>query len=202
MSFCKSANELKSIRDLKLSEAALSLVETLSPGELILKVRNRTVSDYIMEDEINYDYDGSDEVWEKRYDELRSLIEEIKRAVTIEGYIRNDLMDLVMPESYFVKEYVQGLGLISDYQKCIPFYFSNEIYEKYEFTFERLVAILKVLEKELTPKQYRVVKNDIMYLDGYLYPGGSTLKEAKKILSRHRKKIGKRLEKIWQEESF
>ena len=199
MRFCRSASELKSIRDLKLSEEAFSLVSELSPDELILMVRARTISDYIMEDEINYDFDGSDEIWEKHYDELRSLTEEIKRAVTVEGFIRNDLMDLLMPESYFVKEYAQGLKLISDPQKCMPFYYSNEAYEKYQFTYERLVKIFQVLKEQLTPKQYRVVKNDIMYLDGYLYPGGTTLKEAKQQLSRHRKRIRKRLEKVWQE---
>ena len=200
MSFCRSASELKSVRDLKLSEEAFALVEDLTPGELILMVRTRTISDYIMEDEINYD--ELDEFWEKRYDELRSLTEEVKRAVTVEGFIRNDLMDLLMPESYFVKEYVKNLKLISDFRKCMPFYYSNEVYEKYQFTYERLTKIFQVLQQELTPKQYRIVKNDIMYLDGYFYPGGSTLKEAKSKLSHHRKRIGKRLEKIWSKESF
>ena len=201
MSFCRSASELISIGDLKLSGKALSLVDDLTPGELILGVRNRTISDYIMSIEGYYEYDDSDEVWMKYYDELRALTEEIKRAVTVEGFIRNDLMDLLMPESYFVKEYVQNLKL-ADYRKCMPFYFSNETYERYQFTYERLVKIFQVLQAELTPKQYRIVKNDIMYLDGYLYPGNNTLKEAKLKLSHHRKKIGKRLEKIWQEESF
>lgn len=195
MSYCRSASELESIKELKLNREASKLIEGMPPEEVILRVRNSSLLRYFVDELDKNDY--SDDEWDKEYSRLNELCSEIRRAVVVAGFARNELFDLVNPESYFVHEYVRGLGLLSgDYERCMPFYSSNEVYETYVFSYERLQKILEILKSELTSKQFSVIKGDIMYLDGY-FRTDSALIEAKLQLIMNKHELDKKLSQIW-----
>lgn len=195
MSYCRSINELESINELKLSEEALQLIKDLPISEMVLLVRNAKFISYFVDKLDREAY--TDEEWDEEYSRLYKLYAEIRRAVSVAGFIRNELFDLVSPESYFVHEYVRTLSLLDgDFEKCMPFYSSNEIYETYEFSYERLKKILEMLESELTAKQYSAVKGDIMYLDGY-FSTDTNLDSAKLHLVLNQENVNKKILRIW-----
>ena len=82
----------------------------------------------------------------------------------------------------------------SQVDRCMPFYNSNEIYESYAFSEDRVERILNLLEQFLTRKQLRAVRSDIIHP----YPRkGAIVREAKKAMAENREPIREGLFKIF-----
>lgn len=195
MSFCRKAKELKSIAELGLSEKSYALVRDMTPEELILMVRNSTITDFLNDTED--DYDGPEEECDNAWRCYQRELWEIKDALIISGFIRFDLEETWIPEIYFVDQYVHPLRLIElPAEICKPYYFSNRVYEEYTFSYERLRRILDVLKNELSHKQYAAVKSDIMCFERYCDPS-PTLRQAKIALVQCRNEIAPQIENIW-----
>lgn len=179
---CKRAEDIDSIKELGLSFSAEKLVEDMSPEDLILSVRNHEIYKLIP----CCDVDRSNIV---------HLVDEIETIVENKGFLRDDVINHLSPESRFVDRYVIELGLMGrQLSKCLPFYGSNEMYETYVFSQRRLKQILILLEEFLTKKQLREVRFDIYNP----FPRrGAVVKEAKKVMLENREAIHDGLCKIF-----
>ncbi|MBR3121900.1 hypothetical protein IKF28_00445 [Candidatus Saccharibacteria bacterium] len=179
---CKKAKDVNSIEELGLSGPAEQLIGSMSPEDLILSVRNYEIYKFIP----RY---GADELNAAR------LVDEIEKIVEYNGFLRDDVRNRVSPESHFVDRYVVELNLMgSQLGKCMPFYDSNEVYETYVFSEERLERILDLLRDYLTEKQFKAVKLDIF---NPIPRKGGMVREAKGILVDNREEIGKELCRIF-----
>ncbi|MBR3156970.1 hypothetical protein IKF20_00855 [Candidatus Saccharibacteria bacterium] len=179
---CKKARDVSSIKELGLSAPAERLIEGMSPEDVILSVRNYEIYKFIP----RCDIDGSD---------TARLVDEIEKVVEYQGFLRDDVRDRVSEESHFVDRYVVELGLMgTQLGRCMPFYSSNEIYETYIFSDERIERILNLLEPFLTKKQLRAVRSDLIHP----YPRkGAIVREAKKAMAENREPIREGLFKIF-----
>lgn len=178
---CKKASNVNSVEELGLSQPAEALVRDFDPEELILSVRNHEIYKFL---HIN---DDSGKTF---------LVDEIEGVLRHDGFIREDIAGVLSPEIRFASRYVCALDLMDGHnEKCMPFYDSNETYENYVFSLERLDRIIVLLERFLTEKnQFEAVKSDLFSS----YPlDGMTIRAAKSSLCRKKKQISKDLFRIF-----
>ena len=178
---CKKAKNVKSLEELGLSQPAKNLVRGIDPEELILSVRNHEI----------YKFLQIDNDLQKKF-----LVDEIEAILRHDGFIREDISGSLSPEIHFSSRYVCALHLMEGHEeKCVPFYDSNEAYENYVFSLERLDKILAFLERFLTEKnQFEAVKSDLYSS----YPlDGMTIRAAKSSLCRNKKLVSKDLFRIF-----
>ncbi len=190
MNYCRSTRELKTLQDLGISREAYYNLQNVNLDTLILGIRNdlllSNLPDFINPDKRNL----TAEMWYEKMD----YYYEVKEALIIEGFIRPDIEFFKNPEKYFAQNYAVPLGL-ADRRICMPYFYSNEVYETYDFCYDRLRLILDILEDELTKEQFDAVKSDIMYMD-YMFADVSEmdLKFAKMKLKEKRRSLKWRFE--------
>lgn len=182
MSFCKPASEINAFKFRWVPEPLARIYGDLSVEEFVLAVRNGSVNSFMYNDE----YSDAEKL------EYASMVEDVKEVLTVNGFIRPEMMSLNDPELYFVVMYLMKLDIADNYYSkkdieedfgeiFMPYYYSNDEYENYVFCYERVEAIINVLSNFLDEEELYEVTLDIMYMDE-AYCETEILEDAKKRL--------------------
>lgn len=182
MSFCKPASEINTFKFRWVPEPLAKIYGDYSVEEFVLAVRNGSINDFMYSDE----HSDAEKL------ELASMVEDVKETLTVNGFMRPEMMSLNDPELYFVVMYLMKLEIADNYylkkdmeedfgETFMPYYYSNDEYENYVFCYERVEAIINVLSNFLDEEELYEVTLDIMYMDE-AYCETETLENAKKRL--------------------
>lgn len=182
MSFCKPASEINTFKFRWVPEPLARIYGDLSVEEFVLAVRNGSVNSFMYND----GYSDAEKL------ELASMVEDVKEVLTVNGFMRPEMMSLNDPELYFVVMYLMKLEVADNYylkkdmeedfgEIFMPYYYSNDEYENYVFCYERVEAIINVLSNFLDEEELYEVTLDIMYMDE-AYCETEILEDAKKRL--------------------
>ena len=177
--YCRSVKELKIFNDIKIDEELLKMLGPIKIDKLVLGVRNDNLVDYVSNRISLIGGANDQEVCWLYLDMINDLRDELK----VEGFIRSDMDDTVSPERYFAEMYAVPCGLVPR-RICQPYLYSNEVYESYNFEYDRLRLILNILEEELPEEQFKAVRSDIMYADSYCACSSAILTAAKLFLEK------------------
>lgn len=180
MNFCRPASELEG------QKIFPDLFDKMSNEEVILSFRNGQVYSFLDDD----DWTNEEKV------NLLEIVDETRDMLIINGLIRPEINYGVTPEMRFVLEYVVKTDLTDRLDIFMPYCFSNEDYERYVFCFERIEAVLKILEKELNAMEFYEVLSNIMSDDAVC--DEKTLNEAKRKMIKRKEKILPQLEKAFE----
>ena len=193
MNYCKSVKCLKSINELEMDERLAEVLGPVEVDKLVLGIRSSDLIYSISRQAFPIKKGIDKEEWWVYLD----MINDVKDDLKYEGYIRHDIDNIVMPERHFAEMYAIPCGLV-DKRICQPYFFSNEVYETYGFEFDRLKMILDILEEELIPEWFEVIKEDIMSANRYSYKGEEiTLAEIRRFLIRNNKRLRQRFNVCW-----
>ena len=182
MSFCKPASEINVFKFRWVPEPLAKIYGDYSVEEFVLAVRNGSVNSFMYNDE----YSDAEKL------ELASMVEDVKETLTVNGFMRSEMMSLNDPELYFVVMYLMKLEIADNYylkkdmeedfgEIFMPYYYTNDEYENYVFCYERVEAIINVLSNFLDEEELYEVTLDIMYMDE-VYCEAEILEDAKKRL--------------------
>ena len=190
MEYCRRVDSLRSISDLEFFERLKEAVGHVDFDKIILGIRNGNL---FCRQTLPTGKKIDEEEWWLYLD----MINDVKDYLRLEGYIRHDIDNIMMPERYFAEMYAIPCGLV-DSKTCQPYFFSNEAYETYAFGYDRLRLILDILAEELTPQQFIAVREDIMYADKYCFEGNSTdITAVRQFLRNNRRRLKQRFSVCW-----
>lgn len=170
MSYCRSVNEIDSIKVDWIPRKLREIYGDYTLEEFVLAVRNGTIFTSI------YDEEASE--GEKMY--ISDMIAEVMEFLIVNGFIRYDMITLSTPEAYFIERYVVAQEMI---EKCIlgyesrgrviefkcedylevmmPYNYSNRDYETYQFSYEKIEAVIRILSNYLNETELYDVALDI-----------------------------------------
>lgn len=187
MSHCRSVGEIDLIKSKWIPDKIVSMNQDLTLEEFVLNMRNGSVFTFINEDT----YSEAEKL------ELTDLVEEARETLIINGFIRSDIFNLANPELYFTLNYLVKTGLADNHEEVfLPYFFSNESYEKYDFCYERMEGVIDVLSDYLSDKELYEVATDVMYMDSD-YCNSIILDLAKKAIVEQKDEILPDLEEIF-----
>lgn len=192
MLYCKSSKFLKSLDEIDVDKRLVDLVGGVTADRLLLGIRNGNLMNSIISWAIPIDEDvDEDNTWL-----YLDMINDVKDTLKLQGYIRNDFDDVVMPERYFVENYAIPCGLV-DREICQPYYYSNKVYETYSFEYDRLRIIMNILEEELDDEQFNAVRCDVMYADEWCSEESKSIANARRYLTDNCKRLKQRFNVCW-----
>jgi hypothetical protein len=171
MSYCKPVGEVDYLKTDWIPNKLKYMYADYTLPEFVLCVRNGTVNEFM--------YDDSIPDAEKL--ELSDMVSEVLEVLMVNGFIRLEMMTISNPELYFTMKYIVSLELIKsfvlahetesgckdldevDYEEALmPYFFSNEDYEKYVFSYERVEATINLLSNYLDEEELYEVALDVM----------------------------------------
>ena len=192
MLYCKSSKFLKSLDEIDVDKRLVDLIGGVTADRLLLGIRNGNLMNSIISWAIPIDEDvDEDNTWL-----YLDMINDVKDTLKLQGYIRNDFDDVVMPERYFVENYAIPCGLV-DREICQPYYYSNKVYETYSFEYDRLRMIMNILEEELDNEQFNAVRCDVMYADEWCSEESKSIANARRYLTDNCKRLKQRFNVCW-----
>ena len=192
MLYCKSSKFLKSLDEIDVDKRLVDLIGDVTADRLLLGIRNGNLMSSIISWAIPIDEDvNEDNTWL-----YLDMINDVKDTLKLQGYIRNDFDDVVMPERYFVENYAIPCGLV-DREICQPYYYSNKVYETYSFEYDRLRIIMNILEEELDDEQFNAVRCDVMYADEWCSEEPKIIADARRYLTDNCKRLKQRFNVCW-----
>lgn len=192
MLYCKSSKFLKSLDEIDVDKRLVDLIGGVTADRLLLGIRNGNLMSSIISWAIPIDEDvNEDNTWL-----YLDMINDVKDTLKLQGYIRNDFDDVVMPERYFVENYAIPCGLV-DREICQPYYYSNKVYETYSFEYDRLRIIMNILEEELDDEQFNAVRCDVMYADEWCSEEPKSIADARRFLTDNCKRLKQRFNVCW-----
>ena len=192
MLYCKSSKFLKSLDEIDVDKRLVDLIGDVTADRLLLGIRNGNLMNSIISWATPIDEDEDDDnTWL-----YLDMINDVKDTLKLQGYIRNDLDDVVMPERYFAENYAIPCGLV-DREICQPYYYSNEVYETYSFEYDRLRMIMNILEEELDDEQFNAVRCDVMYADEWCSEESKSIANARRYLTYNCKRLKQRFNVCW-----
>ena len=192
MLYCKSSKFLKSLDEIDVDKRLVDLIGGVTADRLLLGIRNGNLMSSIISWAIPIDEDvDEDNTWL-----YLDMINDVKDTLKLQGYIRNDFDDVVMPERYFVENYAIPCGLV-DREICQPYYYSNKVYETYSFEYDRLRIIMNILEEELDDEQFNAVRCDVMYADEWCSEESKSIANARRYLTDNCKRLKQRFNVCW-----
>lgn len=172
MSHCRSVGEIDLIKSKWIPDKIVSMNQDLTLEEFVLNMRNGSIFAFLNEDT----YSEAEKL------ELTDLVEEARETLVINGFIRSDILNLANPELYFTLNYLVKTGLADDHEEVfLPYFFSNESYEKYDFCYERMEGVIDTLSDYLNDEELYEVATDVMYMDSD-YCDPDILERAKRII--------------------
>ncbi len=192
MLYCKSSKFLKSLDEIDVDKRLVDLIGGVTADRLLLGIRNGNLMNSIISWATPID-EGVDEDNTWLY---LDMINDVKDTLKLQGYIRNDLDDVVMPERYFAENYAIPCGLV-DREICQPYYYSNKVYETYSFEYDRLRIIMNILEEELDDEQFNAVRCDVMYADEWCSEESKIIADARRYLTDNCKRLKQRFNVCW-----
>lgn len=151
MSYCRKASEAWCFIEQEMEEPTYDYdeeLEAMCTEALVLCARNNDV----------YDVFKSEEA-------ASSFVS----VMIMLGFIRPEFLDGSAPELRFVWNYLAEQEILTeeDEEVFMPYYFSNEDYERYMFCFERVEGILKVLSQILDEDELYELRADMMFMGEY-----------------------------------
>ena len=192
MLYCKSSKFLRSLDEIDVDKRLVDLIGGVTADRLLLGIRNGNLMNSIISWAIPIDEDvDEDNTWL-----YLDMINDVKDTLKLQGYIRNDFDDVVMPERYFVENYAIPCGLV-DREICQPYYYSNKVYETYSFEYDRLRMIMNILEEELDDEQFNAVRCDVMYADEWCSEESKSIANARRYLTDNCKRLKQRFNVCW-----
>lgn len=192
MLYCKRNKFLKSLDEIDVDKRLVDLIGDVTADRLLLGIRNGNLMNSIISWATPIDEDEDDDnTWL-----YLDMINDVKDTLKLQGYIRNDLDDVVMPERYFAENYAIPCGLV-DREICQPYYYSNEVYETYSFEYDRLRMIMNILEEELDDEQFNAVRCDVMYADEWCSEESKSIANARRYLTDNCKRLKQRFNVCW-----
>ena len=188
MSYCRPASEIDLIRYGWIPFDLVELNKDSSLEEFVLSVRNGSVESFMYDDE----FSAEDKL------KLSDQVAEVREFLGMNGFLRPEMMLISMPEIYFTLFYIAKLDLIDDEleEKFFPYFLSNEEYETYDFNYERVEAIIRVLSGFLTEEELGEVTLDMMFMDN-INCDETILEKAKKKLMTKKDELVPLLEKAY-----
>ena len=193
MDFCKRASELKSLSDLPFFTRLKDVVNFVDLDDIVLGIRSGNLFYNIPREALSTGTKIDEDDWWIYLD----MIGEVKDYLRAEGFIRNDMDEIMMPERYVSEMYLIPCGLV-DKQVCQPYFYSNREYETYSFEYSRLRLIMNILEDELSDKQIEVVKRDVMNAEKYCYNADEAiLAEVRRFMRDNRRRLEQRFKVCW-----
>lgn len=191
MLYCKSSKFLRSLDEIDVDKRLVDLIGGVTADRLLLGIRNGNLMSSIISWAIPIDEDvNEDNTWL-----YLDMINDVKDTLKLQGYIRNDFDDVVMPERYFVENYAIPCGLV-DREICQPYYYSNKVYETYSFEYDRLRIIMNILEEELDDEQFNAVRCDVMYAE-WCSEEPKIIADARRFLTDNCKRLKQRFNVCW-----
>lgn len=180
MSFCRPAKEIHIFESEWIPNPLSGFYGDHNVENMVLAIRNGSIKSFMY----------SDEYSEIEKLELTSVVEDVKDMLVANGFIRPEMLNYGNPEPYFVAMYLikldiafnyySEIGMEEDFEEIImPYFFSNEAYERYEFSYERLEAIINVVSNFLEEEELYQVALDIRSM-GMAVCKSDILEEAKK----------------------
>lgn len=156
MSHCRPAGEIDLITYGWMPPELIEIYKDATLEDFILDMRNGGVNSYIYDDQYT----------EKEKLVLMDAVEEARNVLIANGFFRSSISTGVEPELRFVLWYMADLGLMKEMEEdsietFLPYFASNEDYEKYNFCLEKVDALIGVLADYLLDDELAEVALDI-----------------------------------------